>query len=189
MDVYAEKGFRNARVREICARAEVNVAAVNYYFGDKESLYNEVLRHAFFGVTGSDPMKQLSAAGPSAELRLRAFVEILLTQLFSEGRGALYARLVARELADPTAALERTINDGIRPQVDFLLAVVRDLLGPGASDQEVNRWAGSVLGQCLYYQFARPVIRQLHLESRSDVSVVPELAEHITRFSLAGLRR
>src|SRR5262245_54165184 len=46
--VFAEKGFKAATVRDIVAKAGIkNIAAVNYYFGDKEKLYDAALRHAF----------------------------------------------------------------------------------------------------------------------------------------------
>jgi AcrR family transcriptional regulator len=42
-EVFIEQGFDLATVRDITRRADVNVAAVNYYFGSKEELVSEVL--------------------------------------------------------------------------------------------------------------------------------------------------
>ena len=46
-EIFAEKGFRDATVAEICEAAEANIAAVNYHFGNKETLYDEVWLRAF----------------------------------------------------------------------------------------------------------------------------------------------
>ena len=45
--VFADKGYRKATIAEICKRAGVNIAAVNYYFRSKERLYVEAWRAAF----------------------------------------------------------------------------------------------------------------------------------------------
>ena len=45
--VFAEVGYDAATVRQITDRAEVNVASINYHFGDKLHLYREVLSETF----------------------------------------------------------------------------------------------------------------------------------------------
>ena len=46
-EVFAEKGYRDATIAEICRRAQSNVAAVNYHFGSKDELYIAVWKNAF----------------------------------------------------------------------------------------------------------------------------------------------
>jgi len=44
MDLIAEEGFQNITIRKIAARAQVNIAAVNYHFGSKDAVINEALK-------------------------------------------------------------------------------------------------------------------------------------------------
>ena len=46
-EVFAEVGYRAATTREICKRAQVNLASIHYYYGDKAELYREVFRLPF----------------------------------------------------------------------------------------------------------------------------------------------
>ena len=46
-ELFAEKGFGETTHVEICAKARINTAAVNYHFGSKENLYVEAWKHSF----------------------------------------------------------------------------------------------------------------------------------------------
>ncbi len=46
-ELFAEKGFNGTSIRDIASRADVNVAAVNYHFKNKETLYWEIYSTAY----------------------------------------------------------------------------------------------------------------------------------------------
>ena len=187
-DVFVEQGFRNARVRDICQRAGTNVAAVNYHFGDKKSLYRDVLQYAFFTLTGEDPTEWVEAKAGGPEQGVHAFVRSLLSQLLREGESARYAKLVSREMVDRTEAIDQVIEEGIRPQARALMKVLRVLHGKRLGEQQLRRCASSILGQCLHYYFGQPAILQTHLKKNLGPRSVDALARHITEFSLAAMR-
>ncbi len=187
-EVFVDQGFRGARVRDICQLAGANVAAVNYHFGDKKGLYEAVLRYAFFSLTGEDPTEWVGAEDGGPESGIHALVRSLLSQLLRGGESTRYAKLVAREMVDPTDAIDQVINDGIRPQVKALMKILRMLYGKRVSEQRLRRCASSILGQCLFYYFGRPAILQTGLEKKLGPRSVDVLARHITEFSLAAMR-
>ncbi len=43
-ELFAQHGFSGTSLRQVTSRADVNIAAVNYHFGSKENLVNEVFR-------------------------------------------------------------------------------------------------------------------------------------------------
>ncbi len=77
-EVFAERGFRNTTIREICRRAQANLAAVNYHFGDKERLYAAVMEYAQDWALAKYPLAQGESRDIPAPERLRAFVRYLL---------------------------------------------------------------------------------------------------------------
>src|ERR1035438_896270 len=89
--VFAETGFQAAKVRDICARAGVNLAAVNYHFGDKLGLYNEVLRYAA-RAAGNVATFDPALPGRAPEAKLRAFVLGLQRRHFRSGSAGPRAR-------------------------------------------------------------------------------------------------
>src|SRR5215468_7375657 len=85
-DVFAQHGFRDTTIRQICDKAKANVAAVHYHFGDKEELYEAVFDYA--RTCAIAQFNELASPDLPAEERLRVFVGAVLTRFFDEGRPA-----------------------------------------------------------------------------------------------------
>ena len=185
-EVFAELGFRNATVREICRRAGANVAAVNYHFGDKEHLYLAVMRYAHGQSFAKYPSNLDLPPGASPQARVRSFVKAFLLRVLDIGKSSWAGRLMSKELAEPTAALDFIVSEQIRPNFLFLSAALRELLGAKADDALVRRCAASIVGQCLFYHFGRPILERLH-GTKIGVEQVEGLTDHITAFSLAAI--
>lgn len=187
--VFATRGFRATTVRDICQRAGVNVAAINYHFGDKAGLYAEVLRHALRHARAKYPPDLGLPPGATVAQRLRAFVRSFLLRIFDAGPHAWHGQLLLREMVEPTAALDALVEEEIRPLAAQLLGIVRALLGGRAGDDLVRRCAMSVVSQILFYQHCKPVIVRLFPKLKFGLAEVEALADHITEFSLAAIRQ
>ncbi|HXC97896.1 MAG TPA: CerR family C-terminal domain-containing protein [Verrucomicrobiae bacterium] len=185
--VFAEVGFRAATVREICERAGANIAAVNYHFGDKEQLYRAVLQETYQAAIKKYPADYGLRANATAEERLRAFVHSLLLRIFSEGPSARHGKLMAREMMEPTGALDAIVREDIRPMSALLVSIVSELLGAEADDATKRLCANSVVSQALFYHHCRPVVVRIHPDLKFDRAGIERLTEHITRFSLAAI--
>lgn len=80
---FSSKGFDGATVRSICDEANSNIAAINYYFGDKQGFYSAVVEHAMeirqktmsrcWDLVESDPWEALAL-----------HVEIMLDEAYDE---------------------------------------------------------------------------------------------------------
>lgn len=188
-EVFAEQGFRNATIHEICSRAGANIAAAHYHFGDKEALYAAVFD--FVGERVKEEPLGNGAESTDPEARLRLLVTAFLTRLLGPGRPAWIAQLLAREMIEPTPALDRLVRERMRANHEQFGLVIRELLGAAASADAVRLCVLSVVAQCVFYRNSAPIIGRLYpdlLPARD----IERLADHITRFSLAamhGLRR
>jgi AcrR family transcriptional regulator len=187
-EVFAERGFRRSTVREICRRGRVNIASVNYYFKGKEDLYADVLEFAYRQARQKYPDSDAAGRGESTESSLFGFVRLFLLRILDEGRPAWFGKLMAREIVEPTGALDKVIDRAIRPLHESLESLVREIVGGRPRDAEIRRHVFSILGQCLFYRHARPVIARLHPDVRFDAAEIERTARHIAAVALSGMK-
>ncbi|MBX3410953.1 MAG: CerR family C-terminal domain-containing protein [Phycisphaeraceae bacterium] len=186
-EVFASRGFRDATVREICGAAGANVAAVNYHFGDKAGLYRAVLRETHRAAQEPDPSLLDPNADPQA--RLYAFVHGMIRKVLDQGRPSWHGRLMAREMVEPTDALDIILEESIRPSWGVLVDIVSRLLGQPRDAAVTVRCAMSIVGQCVSQRHCRPVMERLGIAEPRDAAALASLAAHITQYSLGGIER
>jgi AcrR family transcriptional regulator len=181
--IFAQHGFHATTVRRITREAGVNLAAVNYHFHDKQELYLSALKCAHQAATRT---AEADVAG-APEKRLRVFIHGFLSYLLDPDRPAWQGRLIAREMAQPTRALDRLVEESVLPVKKRLAGIVRGLLEPRAPEAQVRMACCSVIGQCLFYVHGREMISRLFPQQRRAPQDIGALAGHIFHFSRAGL--
>jgi AcrR family transcriptional regulator len=192
-EVFSEHGFQAATVREICSRAGANVAAVNYHFGDKMGLYDAVLRESLC-VAAHENVRAVAEQSDSPEHALRLMIAGMLRRMsivnhpMVSQRGAWHIRIMAHEMARPTEGLDRVIDRVIGPNYGVMRKIVAGIIGFPPEHEMTRLCAHSVIGQVVHYAHARPVIARLWPELTMTEDQIDLIAEHITGFSLAGLR-
>ena len=187
IEVFAERGFRATTVRDICSRANVNVASVNYYFRSKESLYSKALALAIQEANQRYPITSAQDKNLPPEKRLTLFIDNFLHKLLDDSHLGFHSKLITREIAEPTKALDEIIAIAIVPQFDLLEDIVCQLLGNPADKATVERCLLSVLGQCLMFKHSRSIVERLHPDLIADETAIKETAKHIANFSIQAL--
>jgi TetR/AcrR family transcriptional regulator, regulator of cefoperazone and chloramphenicol sensitivity len=184
--VFAEKGFQQATVREILACAGIkNIAAINYYFGDKEKLYDATIRHAFQCRIEEMPLPQWEP-GTLAVVKLHDFINVLVSRMLSK-QMSWHLQLLMRELAQPTAIGEGLVRDFIRPIYQALWGLLREALGPDVAEERIHLIGFSIIGQCFYQRVAAPVLALVVGEEEYRSYDPARVANHIADFSLRAL--
>ena len=187
-EVFAAQGYEKATIREIVDRARANLNAVNYYFGDKRGLYVALFEQAHEKISGRDREAFAQSRDLPPEQRLRAMIAHILHGFILTKRAPWEARLMLREMVEPTGVLDMMIERFIRPRFEELAGIVRALAPRGIEPLAVQLCAESILGQCAHIAHRRIVVSQLIPEVDYTPAGVERLTAHITTFSLAAVR-
>ncbi len=181
--LFAEKGFAKTSTREIAQAAQVNIAAISYYFGDKAGLYRGVFQ---------DPR---SNPGPEHALLSREFVsldEVLRTILlgFTEPikQGQLVQccmRLHFREMLEPTGVWQDEIDNTIKPAHMALVQVLCKHLGLTEADDDIHRLAFAIAGLGMMLHVGSEVIPALRPTLTATPEAVDMYAERLLGYAQA----
>jgi len=185
-ELFALHGFAGTSLRQVTSRADVNIAAVNYHFGSKENLVNEVFRRRMDVMSGQrmDRLRAALAQRPGElEPVLAAFVEPALDMAQDRNGGASFIRVIARAYAEKNDGLRKFLSDQYgHVQREFAKALAGSL--PALSKEELY-WRLDFLAGALTYAMADfGLIKRPH--GITDAQHRQRAASELIRFAAAG---
>lgn len=187
-EVFAEKGFDRATGKEICARAGVNVAAVNYYFGSIEKLYVAVLEEAQHRFITFDAIQAAVASKVGARAKLRALIDLAAQRLTAPVAASWVFRVLAREIAASSPAFAEMKQREILPRAALMKMLVSEIVGLPPEHPAVARAALTIIAPFAMLSIAdRSIITRAFPGLSLGEDGAAALADHLYAYAMAGL--
>ena len=190
-ELFCEHGFEGASIRDIAAAADCNIASVNYYFGGKEKLYEEVWRRHLIlmrdvRIASIDEVMSKSDGKPQLEVLLRSFAEAFIGPLVDESKARRLSKLWAREMIDQHLPVNMFAQEMVIPTLTAMkTALVKAC--PGMDESNVPFVVFSIVGQLVHVVHTKAMFEQCD-EAALPRFDLAKAIDHIVEFSAAGIR-
>lgn len=195
--LFMAHGYEGTSMRQITGEASVNLAAVNYHFGSKESLMQEVFRRRLDWLN-EERMRVLDAYEKEAGgIALKpsqivdGFFGTLLRMADDETHGGMtFLRLLGRTLTEPSEFIRTFLAHEYKPVMDrYKEALFRAL--PEVPKAEIVWRFHFMLGATSYAIAGTDALRLVtdwQIEEEDSTDRLDRLVPRLMSFLLGGLR-
>lgn len=197
-ELFAEYGYEGTSVKMIAEKSRQNIAAVNYHFGCKQSLFIETLKFVLGKIMTTPQAKKAGRGiktGPERERELEhehehEFIEYVNERtrfLLSPKTPKWYGELVVRSVfATPAGAHEIEI-DILSPDFNYLEDLARRY-SSSLEQPAARRWAYSVIGQIFFYVMGRNMILLANNMPAYSEKFIAAVADQISETAIQWLK-
>ena len=183
-ELFAETGYAETSNKDIAARAQVDLASINYHFGNRSGLYQAVLAAAHGQLLGMADLQQLVGSESPPESKLRVLIEQLVAQAMQEPQ-AWQLRVLAREVLAPSSHLQVLFQDEALPKMLLVKRLLSEITGIPAEDPAVTRCLMNVITPCLMLLVGG---RTFPGPLKEVFQMPPQMvADHLFHFAMGGL--
>ena len=161
-EIFAAKGYLRTTVREICARAKVNLALVNYHFESKENLYVAVVEKMF----EQGPKRLMGLADTvhdeeSWRAAIREWIKTSIETVTAEEPPLSYlSAFIAQAPEAPEKVKEDLFVRHHLPLRRDLNRLLRMGLPEGISERDaelqISLWCAAIESVCMSHAMSRP---------------------------------
>ena len=164
LEVFGRYGFDGASTRLLAREAEVNLAAITYYFGGKEGLYRAVAEHVAAQIAERQApfveRVEAALADPSLERKralalLLQLLDAFAAMIIGSNGADRWARFIIREQMDPTPAFDILYGAIMRRVHGACSGLVARILGQDPEDPDTLIRTSTIIGQILVFRAAR----------------------------------
>lgn len=182
--LFAASGFAETSSKAIAARAGVDLASINYHFGSRGGLYQEVLAEAHRRLISMEALRELTAASLPARAKLKKVIESMVEA--AAGQKSWHTRVLGRELLSPSSHLQILQQNEVFPKFRLMLGIISDITSIPPDDPALFRCVISVAAPCAMMLV---VGRSVPAVAEAVASTPREaLAAHLYHFALGGLK-
>lgn len=190
--LFCERGFKGTSIRDIAASAGCNIASVNYYFGSKEKLYEEVWRRHLIPmrdvrIASINKVMSQTASRPNLEDLLRSFADTFVGSMVDTSKASQLGKLMAREYIDSHLPTNMFVNEVMTPTITAMhSALVKTC--PDLDESKILPVVFSFIGQLVHLVHVKTMFEQGGDDLNLPIFDSNELIDHIVKFSAAGIR-
>lgn len=182
-ELFAASGFAEATNKMIAARAGVDMASINYHFGNRNGLYQATLIEAHRRIIDLADIEALTSAAIPARDKLRKLIEFIA---FSASGGDRWPVVVlVRELISPSSQIVALRDAEVVPKFRLVLPVLAEITGIPVGDPTLLRCLPCIGAPCLALLLFD---NNMSIFDRSAFDLPrDQMVEHLYRFATGGL--
>ncbi|MCM2342474.1 TetR/AcrR family transcriptional regulator [Rhodoferax sp.] len=155
LDLFADKGFSKTSTREIALAAQVNIASISYYFGDKAGLYKAVFTDP--RVNPTVPPEHIDNPSQPLQVSITTLMRSFVDPLKQGHLAQQCMKLHFREMLEPTGISQAEVERNIKPTHDALATALCRHLGVAQPDDEIHRLSLAISGMGVMLQISTDV--------------------------------
>jgi AcrR family transcriptional regulator len=191
-ELFCERGFKGTSIRDIASAAGCNIASVNYYFGSKEKLYQEVWhRHLIpmrdTRITGINKVMSQAGVRPDLEDMLRSFADTFVGSMVDSTRMSQLSKLMAREYIDSHLPTNMFVDEVMMPTINTMSIALAKTC-PDLDESYILPVVFSIVGQLVHLVHVKTMFEHGGDDLNLQAFNYRELIDHIVKFSAAGIR-
>ncbi|EJY6029161.1 MULTISPECIES: TetR/AcrR family transcriptional regulator [Pseudomonadota] len=184
-ELFATTGYAETTNKAIAAEARVDLASINYHFGNRSGLYQTVLAEAHRRLLGVNDLRELVESELAPTSKLRFLIEQLVQRATEEPQ-AWHLRILAREVLAPSSHLQVLFQNEALPKMVLVKRMLSEITKIPAEDPALTRCLLSVGAPCLMLlvggrSFPGPLQEVFQMPPATVV-------EHLFHFAMGGMQ-